>query len=142
MKKISVLQCSRDQHKIIERSVKLIKQYKSMMEKAQENGIVMGLSGVNEASSPVVESTFASSTTTTTTTTTTTATFVATAALAGTIEGQQALTAAEGMNCEASGELATTMKTTDKVITDPVPAAPASASAPPPEIPKTLRIDL
>lgn len=38
MKKISVLQFSRDPHQIVDRSVKLIKQYKSMMEKAQENG--------------------------------------------------------------------------------------------------------
>ncbi|KAF9190556.1 hypothetical protein BGZ51_008494 [Haplosporangium sp. Z 767] len=35
MKKISVLQFSRDPHRIVERSVTLIKQYKSMMEKAQ-----------------------------------------------------------------------------------------------------------
>ncbi|KAG0264793.1 hypothetical protein BG011_006066 [Mortierella polycephala] len=35
MKKISVLQFSRDPHRIVERSVALIKQYKSMMEKAQ-----------------------------------------------------------------------------------------------------------
>ncbi|KAK3840324.1 MAG: hypothetical protein JOS17DRAFT_726740 [Linnemannia elongata] len=38
MKKISALQFSRDPHQIVDRSVKLIKQYKSMMEKAQENG--------------------------------------------------------------------------------------------------------
>ncbi|KAG0365444.1 hypothetical protein BGZ54_006521 [Gamsiella multidivaricata] len=38
MKKISALQFSQDPHQIVDRSVKLIKQYKSMMEKAQENG--------------------------------------------------------------------------------------------------------
>ncbi|KAF8924286.1 hypothetical protein BGZ58_001962 [Dissophora ornata] len=38
MKKISNLQFSRDQHKIVERSVKLIKQYKVLMEEALENG--------------------------------------------------------------------------------------------------------
>ncbi|KAG0317404.1 hypothetical protein BGZ99_006329 [Dissophora globulifera] len=38
MKKISALQASQDPHKVVERSVKLIKQYKLMMEKAQENG--------------------------------------------------------------------------------------------------------
>ncbi|KAG0378741.1 MAG: hypothetical protein J3R72DRAFT_451184 [Linnemannia gamsii] len=38
MKKISALQFSRDPHQIVDRSVKLIKQYKSMMEKAMENG--------------------------------------------------------------------------------------------------------
>ncbi|KAF9979062.1 hypothetical protein BGZ65_006749, partial [Modicella reniformis] len=37
MKKISALQFTQDPHQIVERSVKLIKQYKSMMEKAQEN---------------------------------------------------------------------------------------------------------
>ncbi|KAI1315123.1 hypothetical protein EDD11_001270 [Mortierella claussenii] len=34
MKKISALQCSQDPHRIIERSVSLIKQYKGMMERA------------------------------------------------------------------------------------------------------------
>ncbi|KAF9102735.1 hypothetical protein BGX27_010868 [Mortierella sp. AM989] len=38
MKKISALQFSRDEHKVVERSIKLIKQYKTMMEKALENG--------------------------------------------------------------------------------------------------------
>ncbi|KAF9202116.1 hypothetical protein BGZ49_007680 [Haplosporangium sp. Z 27] len=38
MKKISALQFSRDDHNVVERSIKLIKQYKTMMEKAQENG--------------------------------------------------------------------------------------------------------
>ncbi|KAG0242764.1 hypothetical protein B0O80DRAFT_531899 [Mortierella sp. GBAus27b] len=38
MKKISVLQFSQDPRRIVERSIKLINQYKSMMEKAQENG--------------------------------------------------------------------------------------------------------
>ncbi|KAG0016863.1 hypothetical protein BGZ80_008850 [Entomortierella chlamydospora] len=38
MKKISALQFSQDPRRIVERSVKLIKQYKTMMEKAQENG--------------------------------------------------------------------------------------------------------
>ncbi|KAF9429381.1 hypothetical protein BGZ76_001377 [Entomortierella beljakovae] len=38
MKKISVLQFSKDPHRIVERSIKLIKEYKAMMEKAQENG--------------------------------------------------------------------------------------------------------
>ncbi|KAG0319368.1 hypothetical protein BGZ99_005139 [Dissophora globulifera] len=38
MKKISILQFSQDPHQIVDRSVKLIKQYKIMMEKAQENG--------------------------------------------------------------------------------------------------------
>ncbi|KAG0016245.1 hypothetical protein BGZ80_009348 [Entomortierella chlamydospora] len=44
MKKISVLQFSRDEHKVVERSIKLIKQYKSMMEKAQENGETVSMS--------------------------------------------------------------------------------------------------
>ncbi|KAF9972050.1 hypothetical protein BGZ65_010046, partial [Modicella reniformis] len=35
--KISALQFSQDPHQIVERSVKLIKQYKNMMEKAHEN---------------------------------------------------------------------------------------------------------
>ncbi|KAF9194691.1 hypothetical protein BGZ49_003132 [Haplosporangium sp. Z 27] len=38
MKKISALQFSQDPRRIVERSVALIKQYKTMMEKAQENG--------------------------------------------------------------------------------------------------------
>ncbi|KAF9112969.1 hypothetical protein BGX27_002443 [Mortierella sp. AM989] len=38
MKKISALQFSQDPRRVVERSVKLIKQYKTMMEKAQENG--------------------------------------------------------------------------------------------------------
>ncbi|KAG0352098.1 hypothetical protein BGZ54_002961, partial [Gamsiella multidivaricata] len=53
MKKISVLQFSEDRHGIVERSVKLIKQYKGMMERAQENG---------EAVSPRVEKTTETST--------------------------------------------------------------------------------
>ncbi|KAF9919294.1 hypothetical protein BX616_009326 [Lobosporangium transversale] len=38
MKKISALQFSQDPHQIVERSLNLIKQYKSLMEKAQETG--------------------------------------------------------------------------------------------------------
>ncbi|KAF9346880.1 hypothetical protein BGX26_001617 [Mortierella sp. AD094] len=44
MKKISALQFSRDEHKVVERSIKLIKQYKTMMEKAQENGETVSVS--------------------------------------------------------------------------------------------------
>ncbi|KAF9272870.1 hypothetical protein BGZ68_002018 [Mortierella alpina] len=43
MKKISALEFSQDPHHIVERSIKLIKQYKIMMEKAQENGEGIGL---------------------------------------------------------------------------------------------------
>ncbi|KAG0234630.1 hypothetical protein BGW42_006381 [Actinomortierella wolfii] len=53
MKKISVLQFSSDVHHIVERSLKLIKKYKAMMEKAQEAG---------EIGSPVVKSVEASAT--------------------------------------------------------------------------------
>ncbi|KAI8601594.1 hypothetical protein EDD21DRAFT_353539 [Dissophora ornata] len=51
MKKISALQFSKDSHHIVDRSIKLIKQYKSMMEKAQENG------GGGEVVSPIEKST-------------------------------------------------------------------------------------
>ncbi|KAF9581708.1 hypothetical protein BGW38_001174, partial [Lunasporangiospora selenospora] len=68
MKKISLLQFSQDQYRIVDRSVQLIRAYKSMMEKAQENG---------ETASPAERTTDTqmtqdvSSTTTVTTTTTT-----------------------------------------------------------------------
>jgi len=52
MKKISVLQYSQDRFQIVERSVKLIKQYKAMMEKAQENGEGVGASDHAAGSSP------------------------------------------------------------------------------------------
>ncbi|KAF9915777.1 hypothetical protein BX616_005383 [Lobosporangium transversale] len=57
MKKISALQFSQDPHKIVERSVKLIKQYKSMMEKAQEHGEILNTSvdKGTESSTPVTE---------------------------------------------------------------------------------------
>ncbi|KAI1307357.1 hypothetical protein EDD11_004504 [Mortierella claussenii] len=59
MKKISALNFGRDEHKIVQRSVKLIKQYKGMMEKAQENGETVSPSAekTTELSTPVVEST-------------------------------------------------------------------------------------
>lgn len=124
MKKISVLQCGRDQHKIIERSVKLIKQYKSMMEKAQENGVVVGSADkTNEASSPVVESTSLVATSTTSTTSTT-AMSISTAVPAGTMEAQVSV---EGINCET--RQVTTLETTDKVITNPAPAPEAVVAA-------------
>ncbi|KAF9953453.1 hypothetical protein BGZ72_005402 [Mortierella alpina] len=54
MKKISALEFSQDPHHIVERSVKLIKQYKIMMEKAQENGEVIGSTAkAAEATGPI-----------------------------------------------------------------------------------------
>ncbi len=59
MKKISALKFSQDQHKIVDRSVKLIKQYKSMMEKAQENGDAVSptTEKATESSTPIVDAT-------------------------------------------------------------------------------------
>ncbi|KAF9575983.1 hypothetical protein EC968_000946 [Mortierella alpina] len=59
MKKISALKFSQDQHKIVDRSVKLIKQYKSMMEKAQENGDAVSptTEKAKDSSTPIVDST-------------------------------------------------------------------------------------
>ncbi|KAF9948278.1 hypothetical protein BGZ70_002280, partial [Mortierella alpina] len=54
MKKISALEFSQDPHHIVERSIKLIKQYKIMMEKAQENGEGIGSTAkVAEATGPI-----------------------------------------------------------------------------------------
>ncbi|KAF9928741.1 hypothetical protein BGZ67_006784 [Mortierella alpina] len=54
MKKISALQFSQDPHHIVERSIKLIKQYKIMMEKAQENGEGIGSTAkAAEATGPI-----------------------------------------------------------------------------------------
>ncbi|KAF9361197.1 hypothetical protein BGX34_007284 [Mortierella sp. NVP85] len=129
MKKISVLQCSRDQHKIIERSIKLIKQYKSMMEKAQENGVIMGFSGEKTNDVSAVESTTvvtaAVSTTSTVTTSTTAA--VVTAAPTASMEEQRAPT--EDMICD----LPSTSEINDKIMAEPAAPVSASTSAPAPE---------
>ncbi|KAK3805740.1 MAG: hypothetical protein J3Q66DRAFT_359607 [Benniella sp.] len=128
MKKISVLQCSRDQHKIIERSIKLIKQYKSMMEKAQENGVIMGFSGEKTNDVSAVESTTvtaAVSTTTTVATSTTAA--VVTAVPTASMEEQRAPT--EDMICD----LPSTSEINDKIMADPTAPASASTPAPAPE---------
>ncbi|CAO3566579.1 unnamed protein product [Mortierella alpina] len=54
MKKISALEFSHDPHHIVERSIKLIKQYKVMMEKAQENGEGIGSTAkAAEATGPI-----------------------------------------------------------------------------------------
>ncbi|KAF9561385.1 hypothetical protein EC968_005769 [Mortierella alpina] len=54
MKKISVLEFSQDSHHIVERSINLIKQYKTMMEKAQENGEGIGSTAkASEATGPI-----------------------------------------------------------------------------------------
>ncbi|KAG0206050.1 hypothetical protein BGX28_002460 [Mortierella sp. GBA30] len=55
MKKISALQFRQDPHKIVERSMNLIKQYKAMMERAQENG--EGLSSAVKAAETISAST-------------------------------------------------------------------------------------
>ncbi|KAG0234450.1 hypothetical protein B0O80DRAFT_236286 [Mortierella sp. GBAus27b] len=132
MKKISVLQCSRDQHKIIERSIKLIKQYKSMMEKAQENGAIVSVSmdKTNEASSPVVETSSATIVvaSTTTTTTTTSAVATVTAVPTSTTEVQAPVV---GTDSEVSSEqVVTVSETTEKVTTELTAPTPTSVPAP------------
>ncbi|KAF9411167.1 hypothetical protein BGZ94_001423, partial [Podila epigama] len=137
MKKISYLQFSHDQHNIVNRSLKLIKYYKSMME-AHANGEnapypSAALAIQNEAHTGTTSESAAATTTTTTTTTTTVSSSISMAEEVKHVGGDVGSAVVHKLDAASPSSLAVTAPapieaTTEAAVVakeEPVVAAPA-----------------